>query len=152
MLVIILNTHMQENITAISGLGAIVRETVQAHSWTIPEPVLSYTVRILASRVDRVPFTPEPSYAERFMQIKTPSEALEFGDTCFFTRSVFPELLERRGLKSSYFVELGQSSYTMVLKHSEIPHVKLLRDHFEFMAEVIHTSIRNTGYFRSMWA
>lgn len=142
---------MQENISAIKGIRDIVTDTISAHAWCIPHNVVDYTVEILASRVDRVPFTPEPSWAEVFMQLKTPSAALEFGDTCFFTRSVFPELLERRGVKSTYFVELGQSSYTMALKHSEIPHVKLLRDHFEFMAEVIHTSIRYTGHFRTMW-
>jgi hypothetical protein len=143
---------MQQNVIALEMIGAIVEETVQAQGWMIPPPVLGYTVRILADRVDRVPFTPEPSYAEAYMKLRTPAEALTFGDTCFFTRSVFPELLERRGVGQNYFVQLGQSSYTMALKHTELPHVKLLRDHFEFMAEVIHTSIRHTGYFRSMWS
>lgn len=143
---------MQENDIARAMIGDIVEETVQAQGWMIPPRVLDYTVKILADRVAQVPFTPEPSYAEAYMKLRTPAEALAFGDTCFFTRSVFPEILERRGLTQNYFVELGQSSYTMVLKHAEVTHIRMLRDHFEFMAEVIHTSIRHTGYFRSMWS
>jgi hypothetical protein len=140
-----------ENTAAVMGIRAILTETVTAHGWQIPQPVLEYTVRILAEKVDQVPFTPEPSYAERYMMIKTATEALELGNTCFFTRSVFPELLERRGLTSSYLVGLGQGSYTMALKHTNMPHIRVMRDNFEFLSEVVYTSIRLNGEFRSMW-
>ena len=140
-----------ENIVAVNGIRSILKETVEAHSWQIPEPVLEYTVRILADKVDKIPFTPEPSYAEAYMSIRTPSAALELGNTCFFTRSVFPELLERRGLQASYFVELGQGSYTIALKHAPMPHIQALRDNFEFLAEIVYTAVRMNGDFRSMW-
>ncbi len=140
-----------ENIVAVNGIRSILKETVEAHSWQIPEPVLEYTVRILADKVDKIPFTPEPSYAEAYLKLRTPSAALELGNTCFFTRSVFPELLERRGLQASYFVELGQGSYSIALKHADMPQVKIIRDNFEFLAEVVYTAIRLNGEFRSMW-
>ncbi len=140
-----------ENIVAVNGIRDILKETVEAHSWQIPEPVLEYTVRILADKVDKMPWQPEPSYAEAYMKLKTPSEALELGNTCFFTRSVFPELLERRGLQASYFVELGQGSYSIALKHAPMPHIQALRDNFEFLAEIVYTAVRMNGNFRSMW-
>ena len=140
-----------ENIVAVNGIRDILKETVEAHSWQIPEPVLEYTVRILADKVDKMPWQPEPSYAEAYMKLRTPSAALELGNTCFFTRSVFPELLERRGLQASYFVELGQGSYTIALKHAPMPHIQALRDNFEFLAEIVYTAVRMNGSFRSMW-
>jgi len=140
-----------ENIVAVNGIRDILKETVEAHSWQIPEPVLEYTVRILADKVDKMPWQPEPSYAEAYLKLRTPSAALELGNTCFFTRSVFPELLERRGLQASYFVELGQGSYTIALKHAPMPHIQALRDNFEFLAEIVYTAVRMNGNFRSMW-
>jgi hypothetical protein len=140
-----------ENTTAIQGMRLILDETVQAHGWTIPDAVMSYTVRILAEKVDKMPWQPEPSYAEAYLSLRTPSQALALGNTCFFTRSVFPEIMQRRGIGADYYVQLGQGSYDMVLKHTNIPHIRIMRDHFEFLAEVVYTSVRLNGEFRSMW-
>jgi hypothetical protein len=140
-----------ENLVAVNGIRAILKETVTEHGWRIPDAVFNYTVRILAEKVTEVPFTPEPSYAERYMTIRTPTEALALGNTCFFTRSVFPELLERRGISSTYFVQLGQGSYTRALTYVDMPHVRAIRDNFEFLTEVVYTAIRLNGEFRSMW-
>lgn len=85
------------------------------------------------------------------MQLRTAAAARAFGDLCFFTRAVFPEVMERRGLKSSYFVDLGQSAYTMALTASDLAHIRMIRDHFEFLAEVVYTAMRMNGDFRSMW-
>ena len=98
-----------------------------------------------------MPWQPEPSYAEAYLKLKTPAQALELGDTCFFTRSVFPELMNRRGLSSDYFVQLGQGSYSFVLNYNELPHIRAIRDNFEFLAEVVHTAVRYHGHWRSMW-
>lgn len=139
------------NYTAINGFRDILEETCTRQGWTIPPSTLDYTVRILADKLDKNPWQPEPSYAERYLTIKTPAEALDLGNTCWFTRAVFPELLERRGLKASYFVELGQGCYSLVLKTQEHPAVRTLCTHFEFTAEVVHTAVRNHGHFREMW-
>ena len=140
-----------ENTTAVNGITAILRETVTEQGWRIPDPVFDYTVRILAEKVDQMPFTPQPSYAEAYMMIRTPQQALTLGNTCFFTRAVFPELLVRRGMNSSYFVQLGQGSYTMALTYADMPQVRVIRDNFEFLAEVVYTAIRLNGEFRRMW-
>lgn len=139
------------NHTAINGFRDILQETCTRQGWVIPPETLDYTVKILADKLDKNPWQPEPSYAERYMTLRTTAEALELGNTCWFTRAVFPELLERRGVKASYFVELGQGCYSMVLKTQEHPAVRTLYTHFEFTAEMTHTAVRNYGSFREMW-
>lgn len=137
--------------TAINGIRKILEDTNDLHGWNIPTPVLDYTSRLLAERIDRNPWQPEPSYAERYMSITKPTEALELGDTCWFTRAVFPELGSRRGINSSYYVQLGQGCYSMALQYNKYPAVRALHDHFEFLAECTYTAIRHYGEFRSMW-
>jgi hypothetical protein len=142
---------MQINITAVNGIRDILTETNQQHGWQIPQYVVNYQARVLADKLDKNPWQPEPSYAERYMTLRTPTAALALADTCWFTSAVFPELKQRRGINNSYYVSMGVSCYDMVLKHSEMPAVKVLKQHFEFLAETTYTAIRHYGEFRSMW-
>jgi hypothetical protein len=137
--------------TAGIGLRAILKETNELHGWLIPDYVVDYEARVLASKIDRNPWQPEPSYAERYMTLRTPAEALELANTCWFTRAVFPELKSRHGIQSSYYVQLGMSCYEMVLQHTDTPAVRALSKNFEFLAETTYTAIRNFGDFRMMW-
>lgn len=140
------------NTAAVNGFKTLMLETADRQGWSIPKPIVNYTVRILADQLDRNPWQPEPSYAERYMTIRTASEAQAFGDVCWFTRAVFPELGERRGLSSSYYVQLGEGSYDRVLRTVPDETIRLMRDHFEFIAEIAWTAVRSQGGFRSMWA
>lgn len=133
------------------GIKDILVETNERHGWNIPDYVIDYESRILAAKIDKNPWQPEPSYAERFMTLRTPTEALDLANTCWFTRAVFPELKSRHGIKSSYYVQLGSSCYELVLKHSDMPAVRVLHRNFEFLAECTYTAIRHYGEFRSMW-
>lgn len=139
------------NDVAVKGIRSILVETNERHGWLIPDYVTDYLARVLASKIDRNPWQPEPSYAERYMMLRTPAEALELANTCWFTRAVFPELKSRHGVQSSYYVQLGSSCYEMVLKHTDMPAVRTLHKNFEFLAETAYTAIRCYGDFRSMW-
>ena len=139
------------NDVAVKGIRSILVETNDRHGWRIPDYVTDYLARVLAAKIDRNPWQPEPSYAERYMTIRTPVEALELANTCWFTRAVFPELKQRHGIKASYYVQLGSSCYEMVLKHTDMPAVRTLHKNFEFLAETAYTAIRHYGDFRSMW-
>lgn len=139
------------NKSALKGFEDILTETLETQGWEIPNPVVKYTVNLLADRIDKNPWQPEPSFAERYMTIKSAIDAQELGDTCFFTRAVFPELGQRRGINSSYYVDMGQGCYTYVLRVMPDPAVKQMRDHFEFLAEVVWTSVRAYGKFRPLW-
>lgn len=139
------------NPTAVAGFQSLMLETVDRQGWHIPKPVVDYTVRILAAHVDRNPWQPEPSYAERWLTIRTAAEAQAFGDVCWFTRAVFPDLMQRRGISSNYYVQLGEGSYDRVLRSTQDPTIQCMRDHFEFIAEVAWTAVHSQGGFRSMW-
>lgn len=139
------------NHTAYHGILDLLTDTYESQGWDIPQPVIDYQCRILADMVDRVNWQPEPSYAERYMQIRNTREAINLGDTCWFTRAVFPELGMKRGLSSSYYVQLGQGCYERVLQNSTIPVVEQMCEHFEFLAEAAYTAIRQYGEFRKMW-
>lgn len=140
-----------QNKEAVIGIRKILEETNDEHGWSIPEYIVAYEAEILAAKIDRNPWAPEPSYAERFMTIRTPAEALELGNTCWFTRAVFPELKSRRGINPSYYVDMGTSCYSRVLEYSTLPAVVALQRNFEFLAETVYTAIRHYGDFRSMW-
>ncbi len=133
------------------GIKDILIETYDRHGWAIPDYVIVYQCRLLAEKIDKNPWQPEPSYAERYMMIKTPTEALDLGNTCWFTRAVFPELGTKRGINASYYVQLGEGCYEMVLRYSDFPAVRALQKNFEFLAEAAYTAIRCYGDFRSMW-
>ena len=140
-----------KNTQAISGIRQILVETNESQGWCIPDYVVAYEAEILADKIDHNPWDPEPSYAECFMTIRNPRQALELANTCWFTRAVFPEHKQRHGIKPSYYVDIGQSCYEMVLQYAEVPAVRLLYKHFEFLAETVHTAIRYNGKFREMW-
>jgi len=134
------------------GLRQILTDTNQRHGWQIPDYVVEHVTAILADKVTKPKWQPEPSYAERYLKLRTSTEALEFGNTCFFTRSCFPEL-NQRILGQTYYTQLGQSCYDRVLRSSSVPNpiIRVMRDHFEFLAETTYTAIRHFGDFRSMW-
>jgi len=134
------------------GIKQILTDTNQRHGWSIPDYVVEYLTAILADKVTKPQWQPEPSYAERYLQLRTSGEALEFGNTCWFTRSCFPEL-NQRILDHTYYTQLGQSCYDRVLRSSSVPSptIRIMRDHFEFLAETTYTAMRHFGDFRSMW-
>jgi hypothetical protein len=136
---------------AVSEFRKLLTDTNELHGWRIPEYVTEYESRILAERLEQPNWRPEPSYAERFMQIRTREQALNLANVCFFTRTVFPELLERKGIQDSYYVQIGQSCYDRVLRDHDSQTLRIMRDHFEFLAEAAYTAIRHYGKFRSMW-
>lgn len=136
---------------AVTEFKQILTDTNELHGWTIPKYVVEYESRILAERLDKPNWQPKDSYAEQYMRVRTTRDALHLANVCFFTRTVFPELLERRGIKDTYFVSMGQSCYDRVFKDCASLTIQIMRDHFEFLAETAHTAIRYHGKFRSMW-
>lgn len=139
------------NHCALKGFEDILTETLELQGWEIPNPVVEYTVRLLAEKIDQNPWQPQPSFAERYMTIRSVADAQLLGDTCFFTRALFPEIGIRRGINSSYYVDMGQGCYAYVIKNKPNKALKQMHDHFEFLAEVVWTSIRAHGHFRSLW-
>lgn len=136
---------------AYQGILEILEETYCQQGWQIPAAVIEYQCQILTEMVEQPDWRPQPSYAERFMQIRNRREAQNLGNVCWFTRAVFPELMQRRGISARYYTDLGQSCYQRALQDTVVPTVKIMLDHFEFLAEAAHTAIRYNQQFREMW-
>jgi hypothetical protein len=119
--------------------------------WILPEDIVNYCTMVLADHVTRPNWQPQPSYAEQFMTVRTVQQYISLGNECWFTRAVFPELMERRGIKSSYYVDMGTACFDQVVTKTAHPTVRKIRDHFEFTCEVCWTAIHARDGFRSMW-
>ena len=129
----------------------VLDQCCEQQGWCLPMDVVSYCAEVLQAHVSLPNWQPQPSYAEQFMQMRTTRQAVDLGNTCWFTRAVFPELMSRRGIHSSYYVDMGTACFDRVLNSTGHPTVRKLRDHFEFTAEVAWTAIHSKGGFRSMW-
>lgn len=129
----------------------IVLETLDRQGWTMPTKITDYVVNILIDKIDKNPWQPMPSYAEAYLTTTNLKALVELGNTCWFTRAVFPEIGTHRGIHSDYYVELGQGCYDRVLRYNKNPTIEQMRDHFEFIAEIAHTAVWSKGCWRSMW-
>lgn len=126
-------------------------ECLERQGWELPENIANYATRILVEKIDKNPWEPEPSYAEMYLKTSNPVALVALGDTCWFTRAVFPDMHSRRGINASYWVDLGTSCYARARQTLKNPTVAQMEQHFEFIAEIAHTAIWSKGGFRSMW-
>lgn len=129
----------------------LLEETFERQGWAIPNTLSKYATQILVDRLDKNPWQPEPSYAEQYMTLTDPRALKSLGDTCWFTRAVFPTMGQHRGITSNYYVELGTGCYARAQRQISSPTLKAMEQHFEFIAEAAHTAIWSKGAFRSMW-
>ena len=134
------------------AFNTLMTDTLNLQGWNIPARVQQHMIQILVNKIDQNPWQPQPSYAEQYMMVQSVEAIMALGDTCWFTRAVFPEIGAKRGISSSYYTDLGQGCYDRVLAKTEYnASIQQLRDHFDFLAEVAWTVIHSQGDFREMW-
>jgi hypothetical protein len=138
-------------VLAIKEFRNLIKECCERQGWQLPETVIDYAGSILAEKIDKNPWYPEPSYAEAYMKTTDCMALIALGNTCWFTRAVFPTLGARRGISQSYWVELGTGCYARARGQIENPVLEHMQKHFEFLAEVAYTAVWSKGGFRSMW-
>lgn len=138
---------MQDN----EMIRTVLEECCERQGWVMPIDVIDYCAHVLYDHVNRPDWQPKPSYAEQFMTMRTVKQAMLLGNECWFARAVFPDMMKKRGVNSSYYVAMGTSCFDRVLTANNNPTVRKLRDHFEFTAEVAWTAIHAKGELRSMW-
>ena len=153
---IFINKYFKEELTLkniTEAFAQLFTETIDRQGWKIPKPLQIKMVHILAEKFDRPDWEPKPSYAELYFQIHNPTALRLLGDTCWFTRAVFPQLGERKGISAAYYTDLGQSCYGRLLSHIGPDYtLTLMIQHFNFLAEVAWTVIHSQGNFREMWS
>jgi hypothetical protein len=130
----------------------LLKDCWERQGFNCPIYLTEYITMILATRIDQPNWQPHTTFAEQYLKIRTPIQALELGNTCFFARSVFPEMGSRRGISSEYYVELGQGCYGHVLSYNEqLPAIRTLHTNFEYCAEMTWTAVHSQGQFREFW-
>jgi hypothetical protein len=141
---------MQKNF-AEQGLKTILITTNEQQGWLIPQYIVDFEAKLLADKINKPSWQPEPNYSESYLKIKSPGDALSLANTCWFTCAVFPEWGSRKGISLNYYIDMGKSCYSIVLEHNEIPTIYAMQKYFEFLAETAYTAIRHYGDFRNMW-
>jgi hypothetical protein len=94
------------------------KELIQEHEYEtgfeMPEMLECYVVDLLTDRLHRVDIIPEPSFAERYLQLYNKpsiSAMKDYADSALFFCSLMPEYGRRRGLSMDYYATLGISTY-----------------------------------------
>ena len=79
-----------------------------------PDLLLVYLAELLADRIDRTDIIPEPSFAERYLELYRShrlGEFKDYADSALFFVSLLPDYGRRRGLDIHYYSSLGISVY-----------------------------------------
>ena len=79
-----------------------------------PALLLVYLAELLADRIDRTDIIPEPSFAERYLELyrcHRLGEFKDYADSALFFVSLLPDYGRRRGLDLDYYSTLGISVY-----------------------------------------
>ncbi len=100
--------------TARSRFQELVQEHERETGFEMPVLLEQYIVDLLTERLNRVDIIPEPSFAERYLQLySTPSIAAmkDYADSALFFCALMPEYGRRRGLSMDYYATLGISTY-----------------------------------------
>jgi hypothetical protein len=86
----------------------------QQTGFELPLLLREYLVAMLAARIRCTEVIPEPSFAERYLQLyRNPrfEEIRYFADQCLFFVSLMPDYGYRRGVDMDYYAALGKSAY-----------------------------------------
>lgn len=95
-------------------ISAHLDRTQQQTGVELPLLLADYLVDLLTERLRRVDIIPDPSFAERYLQLYQEPRAAPFkdyADSALFFVSLMPEYGRRRGLNMDYYATLGISTY-----------------------------------------
>ncbi len=108
---------------------ALIKEAETLNHKTLSEDLESYLVFLL------IRFTEKPELAKSVLALEylysfdSPTRQIiqlqDIGDKCLLLAGLFPERAERKRVKISYFIELGQGAYSSVANASKIELAKL---------------------------
>lgn len=91
-----------------------IHDHSQRTGFELPELLEYYLVDLLTERLDRCDLIPEPSFAERYLQLYSETRLGKFkdyADSALFFVSIMPDYGRRRGLNMDYYATLGISAY-----------------------------------------
>ena len=119
---------------------SVVKETQQHTGYTLPHHIEAYVVMLLASKVDKPDFLPKGTFAENYLNNKSPKE---LGDTCLFVTGAFPEYGKRHGIPKTYYQDIGIGSYAVAADYMNGELFETLSTHFKFLGNFIEVTVNN---------
>jgi hypothetical protein len=121
-------------------------EHSQRTGFLTPDPLLIYLAKLLAERLERVDIIPEPSFAERYLELYTChrlSEFKDYADSVLFFVSLLPEYGRRRGLDLEYYGNLGISVYYTLGDLAHDPRYTQLGNWFYHLQRFLNTALHS---------
>ena len=113
--------------------------------FALPELLAWYLADMLSERVTRVDIIPEPSFAERYLQLYHEHDLgrfKDYADSALFFVSLMPEYGRRRGLDMDYYATLGISTYYTLSELAEDPRYTQLGNWFYDLQRFLNSAIR----------
>tara|TARA_X000001036_G_C20658918_1_gene798122 strand:- start:1729 stop:2148 length:420 start_codon:yes stop_codon:yes gene_type:complete len=119
---------------------SVVKETQEHTGYTLPNHIEAYVVMLLASKVDQPDFLPKGTFAESYMNNRSPKE---LGDTCLFVTGVFPDYGKKHGINKQYYQDIGIGSYSVAADYMNGELFESLAKHFTFLSQFIEVTVNN---------
>lgn len=118
----------------------------QQVGFDMPELLEWYLVDLLTERLARVDIIPDPSFAERYLQLyqETRLSAFkDYADSALFFVSLMPEYGRRRGLDMQYYASLGISTYYALSDLSEDDRYTQLGNWFYHLQKFLNSALHS---------
>jgi len=125
------------NQTYFDAINTLVDECQTVKGLDLPKPITIYCTAILADKLDKPLWEPQPTWAERYLTMKSAQDAKELGDTAMWAVGICPTYLTRRGMSRSYYVQIGQGAYLKASNELNQELYTLLSTHFLFVSEFL---------------
>lgn len=112
-----------------------------------PDQLVFYLAELLAERLDRVDLIPEPSFAERYLELYSChrlSEFKDYADSSLFFVSLLPQYGRRRGLDLDYYANLGISVYYTLGDLSRDQRYTQLGNWFYHLQKFLYTALHSS--------
>ena len=116
----------------------------QQTGFDMPELLMWYLSDLLSDRVQRVDIIPDPSFAERYLQLyheHSLAAFKDYADSALFFVSLMPEYGQRRGLDMAYYATLGISTYYTLSELAEDPRYTQLGNWFYHLQQFLNTAL-----------
>lgn len=110
----------------------------------LPMALEWYLVDVIVDRLSRVDIIPDPSFAERYLQLYSETRLDQFkdyADSALFFVSLMPEYGRRRGLDISYYSSLGISAYYTLGDLAADPRYTQLGNWFYVLQQFLNSAL-----------
>ncbi len=120
----------------------IIDQAKHRYGWPIPTYIEQYMSAVLANYVDKPDWQPQPSWAETLLQLQSAQAAKVLGDQALFAAAVFPSLLQKKGIDSTYFHNIGRTSYNRAIEIN-VALFGTMSQHFTYIAHCLQQCIHD---------